>query len=93
MSAHPPLVDVTEVRVVGEHRLHLHFGDGATGELDFKGWNWRGVFAPLENPDYFAKVHVDHEIGTIAWPNGADIAPETLHQWAIHGQRPSWVRP
>jgi hypothetical protein len=93
MGAHPPLVDVTEVRVVGEHLLNLRFEDGASGELDFKGWSWRGVFAPLENPDYFAKVQVDHEIGTIAWPNGADIAPETLHQWALHGQRPSWVRP
>jgi hypothetical protein len=59
--------------------------------LDFKRWDWRGVFAPLENPDYFAQVRLDPEIHTIAWPNGADIAPETLHQWALHGEPPSWA--
>lgn len=36
---------------------------------------------PLQNPAYFARVEVDEELGTIAWPNGADIAPETLHRW------------
>jgi hypothetical protein len=41
-----------------------------------------GVFAPLADPQYFAKVRLDEELGTIVWPNGADIAPDTLHRLA-----------
>ena len=52
------------------------------GEVDFSGEEWTGVFAPLADPQYFARVQLDEELGTIVWPNGADIAPETLHQLA-----------
>jgi hypothetical protein len=40
---------------------------------------WRGVFEPLRDPAYFARVEVDPEGGTIGWPNGADMAPEPLY--------------
>jgi hypothetical protein len=75
------IVHVTEVKPLGDHRLYLRFEDGAEGELDFSAESWRGVFAPLEDPAYFAGVTLDEELGTIVWPNGADIAPETLHLW------------
>lgn len=75
------IVHVTDVESLGGHRLLLRFEDGAEGELDFSTESWRGVFAPLEDPAYFARVEVDQELGTIVWPNGADVAPETLHLW------------
>jgi hypothetical protein len=43
---------------------------------------WKGVFEPLRDPTYFAKVKVDSEAATVVWPNGADLAPETLYQEA-----------
>lgn len=73
------IVHVIRVEVVGDHRLHLGFEDGAEGEIDFSGRKWRGVFEPLRDPGYFGRVQLDRELGTIVWPNGADIAPETLH--------------
>jgi Protein of unknown function (DUF2442) len=83
------LVHVAAAEVVGDHRLFLRFEDGTEGELDLTGWSWRGVFEPLADPDYFRQVFLDEELGTIVWPNGADIAPETLHDWVARGLRPA----
>ena len=77
------VVHVTGVEVVGAHRVHLRFEDGAEGELDFTDWNWRGVFDSLADPMVFARVQLDEERGTIVWPDGADIAPATLHEWVL----------
>jgi len=85
------LVHVTAVEVVGDHRLRLAFEDGARGEIDLSSWRWRGVFEPLVDPDYFRQVRLDEELGTIVWPNGADIAPETLHAWVVRGLEPTPV--
>jgi hypothetical protein len=85
------LVHVTAVEIVGEHRLRLSFEDGAAGEIDLSAWSWDGVFAPLRDPTFFAQVELDGELGTIVWPNGADIAPETLHAWVVRGLNPALV--
>jgi hypothetical protein len=73
------LVDITGVEVTGEYRLRLSFADGTVGDVDFSGRVWRGVFEPLRDPAYFARVAVDPEAGTIAWPDGLDMAPEPLY--------------
>jgi hypothetical protein len=76
------LLDVTEVEVVGEYRLRLTFEDGTVGDVDFSSRKWNGVFEPLRDPSHFARVHVDPELGTIAWPSGVDMAPEPLYEEA-----------
>lgn len=73
------LVDITGVEVIGEYRLRLTFQDGTVGDVDFSGRDWHGVLEPLRDPAYFALVAVDPEGGTIAWPNGVDLAPEPLY--------------
>ena len=85
LAAH--LHRIVEVEVVGEHRLRLAFEDGVSGELDASNWDWSGIFEPLRDPGYFARVELDEELGTISWPNGADIAPETLHLWIASGRQ------
>jgi hypothetical protein len=74
-----PLVDVTGVEVIGDYRLRLTFEDGTVGDVDFSGHEWRGVFEPLRDPEYFARVTIDPDAGTITWPNGIDMAPEPLY--------------
>jgi hypothetical protein len=69
--------------------VRLRFEDGAEGDVDLSNSRWHGVFEPLADPDYFGQVALDEELGTIVWPNGADIAPETLHAWAIRGLKPT----
>lgn len=75
-------MDVTAVEVVGDYRLRLTFDDGTVGEVDFAEREWRGVFQPLRDAAYFARVRVDADAGTIAWPNGIDMAPEPLYEEA-----------
>ena len=62
----------------GDFKVRLVFNDGVDGTIDFSDWLTGPVFEPLRNPDYFARFFV--EGGTVTWPNGADIAPETLHE-------------
>lgn len=82
------LAHVTAVQVARDHRLRLAFDDGTRGEIDLSDWEWRGVFEPLRDPAFFREVELDDELGTIAWPNGADIAPETLYEWVLTGCEP-----
>lgn len=71
--------DVIEVRHVRNYIVWLRFQDGTSGEVDIEP-SFRGpVFEPLRDLDLFKQVSVDPEIGTIVWPNGADVAPETLY--------------
>ena len=73
------LAEVIEVRPLDGHRLRLRFDDGVEGEVDIaKRITFHGVFAPLRDPKYFRRVRVDAELGTIVWPNGADMDPFVL---------------
>lgn len=78
----PSFPDVVEVKCLGAHRLRLRFDDGVEGEVDLaQRLTFDGVFAPLRDPDYFARVRVEPEGSTICWPNHADIDPFVLHSW------------
>ncbi|HYC59448.1 MAG TPA: DUF2442 domain-containing protein [Thermoanaerobaculia bacterium] len=62
-----------------DYTYRHRFQDGTSREVDiaqsFKG----PVFEPLRDIEFFKQVRVDSDIGTIVWPNGADMAPETLY--------------
>jgi hypothetical protein len=73
---------VAGVAVVGDHVLRLLFTDGTAGDVDFSAERWTGVLEPLNDPTYFAQVTVDPEAGTIAWPDGIDLAPEAPYKQA-----------
>ena len=60
--------------------LQLGFDDGTTREIDLEDELWGPVFEPLrQDPELFRQVRVDEELGTIVWPNGADMDPDVLH--------------
>lgn len=74
-------VDVVEVKVLEDYLLFLRFDDGKTGKIDIsKIISFKGVFEPLKNKDYFSKVKVNPDIGTICWENGADLSPGFLYE-------------
>jgi hypothetical protein len=75
------LHDIIEVRALDGHRLHLRFDDGVEGVVDVSTRvPFDGVFAPLEDPEYFRLVRVNKELGTTVWPNGADLDPVVLYR-------------
>jgi hypothetical protein len=60
--------------------LRLSFDDGTKRDVDLEGELWGPMFEPLRaDPDLFRRVRVDEELGTIVWPNGADMDPDVLH--------------
>jgi hypothetical protein len=60
--------------------VRVTFADGTTRLVDLTPLMWGPVFEQILNDDAaFGQLYVDTETGTIAWPNGADIAPETLY--------------
>jgi hypothetical protein len=74
------LKDIVAVEPLGEYRLRLRFGDGVEGVVDLGHVVRRGgVFGPLRDEVEFARVRVDAELGTVAWPNGADLDPDVLY--------------
>jgi hypothetical protein len=75
---------VTDVQVLDGYRIELTFSDGVHGVVDLANRivGRGGVFGPLETPEFFRQVAIDRELGTIVWPNGADICPDLLYAWA-----------
>jgi hypothetical protein len=71
-------VHVIAARSVGGHRVWLKFDDGAEGEVDLAAHLDGEVFAPLRDAGFFARLAVGAG-RTLEWPNGADFAPEFLH--------------
>jgi len=74
------LKDVVQVRPLDGYRLYLRFEDEVEGSVDIAELiEFTGVFAPLRERDYFVQVRADLELGTICWPNGADLDPDVLY--------------
>ena len=70
---------VVAVEVTGPHSLTLTFRDGVEKQIDLLPLLVGPIFQPLRDPSCFRRVLLDPVTGTIIWPNGADIAPETLY--------------
>jgi hypothetical protein len=75
--------DVISVKYLGGYRLAVTFRDGASGEVDISQISkFKGIMAPLHDPEFLAKVKINKEVGVLEWPNGADIDPLVLYSKA-----------
>jgi hypothetical protein len=63
-----------------EFTLRIEFSDGSIRDVDLSDELQGEVFEPLRDPTVFRQVRVNPETRTIEWPNGADLAPEFLHE-------------
>lgn len=73
------LRDVVSVQPLSEHRLRVRFDDGTEGVVDVAEMvEFTGVFEPLRQPKFFAKASLNAELGTVCWPNNADLDSDVL---------------
>lgn len=82
--------EITEVTVLDGFEVRLVFDDGSTRTLDLEPLLRGPIFASIKGDrSLFAQVRVDAELGTIVWPNGADMDADVLHGDEV----PAWATP
>lgn len=74
------ILHVLSAEALGAQQLRMRFNDGTEKSVDVLPLLRGPVFEPLLDPAFFARVSVDPLAGTVVWPNGADFAPEALHE-------------
>ncbi len=72
------ILHVTSARYLADHRLQLGFNDGTEGEVDLANSLDGPIFEPLQDLEFFRRFRLEGH--TLAWENGADFAPEFLHE-------------
>jgi hypothetical protein len=81
-------VRVKSVELLDGYRVRLTFTDGTSKEADLEVYLRGPVFDEIHNdPQVFRAIRVDEELGTVVWPNGADIDPDVLY----FGLKPAWM--
>ena len=74
------MVRIVAVELLHDHVVTLRFGDGSEKSVDLRPYLQGPIFKPVvEDPALFREVGVDRQLGTIVWPNGADICPDVLY--------------
>ena len=80
--------DITAVAVVRHGVLRLTFSDGVAAEVEVLDRMRGPVFERARTQAGFAEAAVDRESGTVVWPGGADLAPDTLYERVRSGLWP-----
>lgn len=79
--------EVIEAKIIKDYAVEVVFDDFKKGIVDLRKYLGRGIFKELLDKKKFRQMKVDAELGTICWPNGADIAPDTLYSDISPDQR------
>jgi hypothetical protein len=66
------------------YTLRISFDDNTQRMINFLPVLYGETFRPLRELSLFNQVHIDEEVHTIVWPNGADFDPAVLHDWDEH---------
>ena len=71
--------EVIEAKIIKDFLIELTFDDLKKGRVDVRPYLGKGIFKSLIDKKKFRQMKVNAELGTICWPNGADIAPDSLY--------------
>lgn len=75
--------DVIKAKYLEDYKLLLTFDDKKQKVVDFDKLlnHFQGeIFRPLKKIDYFKKFKINNDIGTVVWPNDADVCPDVLYE-------------
>lgn len=82
------MLEVTGAEYVEGYKIRVQFNTGEAGVVDLADALWGPVFEPLTAPDQFRRFKVSDVLHTVCWENGADFAPEFLHDRMLAESRP-----
>ena len=86
------MYDLVEAKYIDGYLLELVFENGKKGTCDFSDYVKKGgLFARFSDLLYFKSFSVNKELGVLCWPDGLDIAPETLYHKATGEPLPAWM--
>ncbi|MBI4740955.1 MAG: DUF2442 domain-containing protein [Betaproteobacteria bacterium] len=74
------ILHTTEVTPLSGYRLFLRFNNGEAGEVDLSTELDGEIFGSLRDPTLFDSAFQHPVMRTVAWANGADLAPEFLYE-------------
>ncbi|MDE3057628.1 MAG: DUF2442 domain-containing protein [Bacteroidota bacterium] len=74
------LIKIIEAEYLGDYKVRLTFSNGKVKDVNLAGKLTGEMFQPLRDKNIFMQFRLDRELGTIAWPNGADLAPYSLYE-------------
>lgn len=81
------MVRVTRVEPLEGYHLRVGFTDGSERVIDVEHFLRGPIFEPVKRDRaLFEAVRVEPKLGTVVWPNGADIDPDVLYGT----EEPSW---
>jgi len=84
------MLEVVKARYHEGYCIGVEFNDGVAGVVDLSDALWGPVFEPLKDVERFKQFEVSDVLHTLAWENGADLAPESLHdRLANQGVQPT----
>lgn len=81
--------DIIEVKIKGARTFKVIFADGLTGDVVIDSSFCNGVFKPLLDDEMLKQVRVEN--GVITWPNGLDLAPDTMHREINHSPERRYI--
>lgn len=84
--------DIKQAVYIKGYKLEILFEDGNRRIVNFDDYRGKeGLFQRFNDIEYFKKFNIDHELGVLCWPDGLDIAPETLYAKATGKPLPKWM--
>jgi len=75
---------IRTAEVTGPHRIRVRFEDNTEQLIDLEPVLHGDLLGALRDPDFFRRMRLDEEVGTVVWPNGADFDPAILYHWPRH---------
>ena len=82
-------MQIKDAEVLHGYRVRLLFQNGVWKTVDLEEYLHGPIFEPLrQDRELFRTVKADEELGTIVWPNGADLDPDVLYYDDL---QPAWM--